>query len=326
MYITVIISAVIFQLVTMCVQIWAMSSYDITKEWYSLTSTGNAYFTIQYGPPKWLVLLVWILVFIYQILWTVYALSTLWRRSPFSKERLYYEPYFMPLSMYVAVLVNLIFRLSWSALLPNCSAICPVLQLGATLSITVAFIISTRALVNEAGALYRMGLSRDVTIVRALVHNGFAAYATWELIDLSICVSGVMVRDGYTQKESYATMLGVLGVIMIVFIMLDVPLLDVYLRYTVTPYIVASLYFISIIDAHSDSDLVYVIAAILLVIALLAFGFKIAFIVIKRRYSPEPISLTSSPIRQQRKSSNIATRVDTRMPIGAVGTITTAYM
>lgn len=271
-------------------------------------------------------LLVWITIYIYQVLWTAYALSTLWRKSPFSQERIYYEPYFMPLSMYVAVLINLIFRLSWSALLPNCSVICPVLQLGAALSIAVAFVISTRALVSEAGSLYRMGLSREITIVRALVHNGFATYGTWELIDLSICVSGVMAGAGYTQKESYATMLGILGLILIAYVLVDVPLLDLYLRYTVTPYVVASLYFIAIIDAHSDADLIYVISAVLLVIALLAFAFKIAYIVIKRRYSPEPIPLTDSPSRPERKSSSIHTRIDTRMPIGAVGTITPAYM
>ncbi|KAK2146097.1 hypothetical protein LSH36_632g00027 [Paralvinella palmiformis] len=326
LHIIIIISAVVFQIITMGVQIWAMDNYDITREWYKEAVVGSSYFSIEYGPPKWLVLLVWAMVYVYQILWTVYVLSTLWRKTPLSDERLYYRPYFMPLSMYVALLISLLFRLSWVAILPNCNAFCPVLQLGATLTMAVALAVSLRALVAEAGSLYRLGLYRDVTIVRALTHNGFALYATWELIDLTISTSGVMVRAGYSQKDSYVTMLGILGLLLVVYILLDVPVLDVYLRYLLTPYFVFCFYCIAIITDHTDSGMVYVTAAIILAIAFLGLCFKLAVIVVRKRYAPEPILFADRPPKRDRNTRRSPTRAPTRAPVGGAGAVAVAYI
>jgi len=261
----------------------------------------------------------------HQIIWTIYTLSTLWRKAPLSDKRLYYEPYFMPVQIYGALLLNLIFQLAWAAKLSTCTGVCPVLQLGSTLTIMAAFAISARALVGEGGSLYRLGASNEVWLVRLLVHNGFACYATWELIDLTISLSGIMVRGGYGQKEAYVTMLGILGLFLIPYVLLDLTLLDIYLRYTIAPYVTVFLYFVAIVAKHPDSGMVYIMAALLLAISLLGVCFKVLVLIARKRNSSEPIPLLESLPRQERKSS-IATRLSTRMPVNVFDNLTIPNM
>jgi hypothetical protein len=195
----------------------------------------------------------------------------------------------MPIAMYVAHIVSLLLRLTWAALLPNCGPVCTALLTGSALASTTALIISLKALYINGAALYRMGLSRDVILVRAFVHNGLALYTIYEYLSVYVNLTGVMVAEGYTQRNATSTILATGALLFLVYIIIDFFIFDKYLRYVITPYLVYSLSHIAVLERHWYSGVVSALTFIFVGLALFALAFKIFIIIARGRIDPEPI-------------------------------------
>lgn len=226
----------------------------LVSDWFP-NSTGNvsAFYETEITPAGW-TFSIWTLINVWQGAWLIYGLSTLcrrWRGSP-----LHLQPGHMPLLLYASFCVTCIGYNSWLVTWANSelgAALAMVIIMS--LSLDVCLWSSYRALKAHTSELVAERMRYEVWLVRVLVQNGLALYATWVAIATLLNLTVVLqYRSGVDDQVAATVSLGLLTTAVIGWFILDNFFWDVYVRYTVTPYLVTIWALAGILDKHWDSS------------------------------------------------------------------------
>ncbi|XP_041474658.1 uncharacterized protein LOC121423364 [Lytechinus variegatus] len=233
-------------------------------------------------PAVW-AFLIWIVIFIWQMLWLIYALVNLCRRNEHGP--VYLNPPIINIHFVVAYLASLVaiiawyfvwaYLIFWGSLIVI--AIIPI-------SVWTCIGILTRGLVR-----YKDDFSSqvDLWIYRILVLNGLAIFGTWTSLATHINIAMVFIYDFGTSINVGSTIALVLLLIIVsVYAFLDLFLWDRYLRFNVLSFPVVIWAVSGVIDKRQDEvdfsvDANFILAAILLSVGVVAFILKIVLLIVR---------------------------------------------
>ncbi|KAK7468158.1 hypothetical protein BaRGS_00036622 [Batillaria attramentaria] len=211
----------------------------------------SAKYYIQITPSGW-TFSIWGFIYVWQALWAIYSLVLLCRKTPDGPA--YLCPVTLTPAMFVCFMLANACSIAWSFFFDRDHIEAAfVAILGIPIFLVLAIALSYRALDAASPTLVAQGRSRDIWLVRGLVHNALAMYGTWtaiaSLLNLAIVIH--YRSDPVISNEDACTVaLAVLSVEILVFYATDLLLLDRYSRYTITPYIVVVVAFIGSIDKN----------------------------------------------------------------------------
>ncbi|XP_060070134.1 uncharacterized protein LOC132550134 [Ylistrum balloti] len=258
------------------------------------SNTGNVsdYFYLEITPAGW-TFTIWAFIYAWQILWLVYGLSTICRKTE-SGIYIYQLPV-MPPTIYITYILNLGFNIAWIILFDRkyVNISLPDAALMA-LTLYVILIISCRAVRNNLSVLIKDGAGKEAWFIRFFLQNGIAFYATWVTVATHLNLAIVMCYSGGVANDiASTTALSMLTFFVILWFMTENILLDNYTRYIFSPYIVLVIALTGSITKNFDLDLRYrnsILAVILLGIS--GFFVVLKLIIILIRHNRKPLSPT----------------------------------
>ncbi|CAE1283132.1 unnamed protein product [Acanthosepion pharaonis] len=135
---------------------------------------------------------IWGIIYMWQVLWLLYGIIQICRSH--LQNYLYIFPPTLPTGLYLSFAFNNICVIIWLFVWTKEIMIAALVFLVlATFSLYVALYFSFSTLYKFLGLLYKEELNADVWLVRILVQNGIAFYATWisiaSLLNLNITLS-----------------------------------------------------------------------------------------------------------------------------------------
>lgn len=204
-----------------------------------LNSTGDISdkYYLEITPAGW-TFSIWGFIYAWQVCFMGYGLATLCRQG--IDGPLYTSPDIMPWTVYVSYIFTSIFNVTWLFLWDRqyMPAALPIIALM-PFSLYIAVGFSCHAVDKYLPVLYRNGFSREAWLVRFLVQNALAFYATWVTIATLLNLGVVLVYWGdLDQSNSCTGCLAVLTLDIVVYLTLDWFVLDKYIRYIFSPYLV----------------------------------------------------------------------------------------
>lgn len=202
-------------------------------------STGDIsdVFNLEITPAGW-TFSIWGFIYAWQALWLVYALSTICRKT---REGHYiYTLPIMPPVIYAVYIINNLANIAWLFVWDRQEIIASLVVIALTpLTLYVCLFFSFKRLYNNLGLLVRANATKEIWLIRFLVQNGLAIYATWTTVATLLNVAMVMIYKGGVENSLACTIiLGVLSFVIVLWFVLDNFVLDNYTRYTFTPNIV----------------------------------------------------------------------------------------
>jgi hypothetical protein len=140
-----------------------------------------------------------------------------------------------------------------------------------TISLYFSAIISHKNILNSVPILKRNN-NKDIWLMRILVNNGLAFYATWVTVATMLNFAISFIYDFKVLDISDASLLAVclLGLLIIVYFVLDIYVYEEYTRYTLSPYLQLAIAFAGILSKNWNPN--STTAIITLVLAILAPG------------------------------------------------------
>lgn len=189
---------------------------------------------------------IWGIIYTWQVLWLLYGIIQICRSH--LQNYLYIFPPTLPTGLYLSFAFNNICVIIWLFVWTKEIMIAALVFLVlATLSLYVALYFSFSTLYKFLGLLYKEELNADVWLVRILVQNGIAFYATWISIASLLNLNIVMISKANIESNLAGTItLGIAALGILLWFMLDSIILDKYVRYTFSPYIVLTIAFTGI--------------------------------------------------------------------------------
>lgn len=194
---------------------------------------------IEITPAGW-TFSIWGLIYIWQSLWILYALVSLFRKT--DERPNYTHPVLLPVPCLVCYIVNLAANCGWLIAFDR-----EVLELALallfiiTVNLYMFLFFSYRSLDNGMEVLVKQERKADIWLTRLLVQNGVSVYATWctiaTLLNLGFILAYFSAHD-IGQKNASTITLGILAGVIVLFLVADWFFLDWYTRYTFTPYLV----------------------------------------------------------------------------------------
>ncbi|XP_060070056.1 uncharacterized protein LOC132550063 [Ylistrum balloti] len=278
-----------FFIVTFVINYLAVGDIGISIGLYeSTTANISDYFYLEITPAGW-TFSIWGFIYTWQIIWLVYGLSTICRKSN-SGVYIYQLPV-MPSTIYITYILNLCFNVAWMMLFDR-KYINISLPTAAIMALTlfVILIISCRAVHNNLSVLIKDGAGKEAWFIRFFLQNGIAFYATWVTVATHLNLAMVMHYSGGVANDiACTTALGMLIFFVILWFLTEITLLDNYTRYLFSPYIVLVIALSGSLAKNFDLDLRYrnsITSFILLGISGLFLILKLIIILVRHNRAP----------------------------------------
>lgn len=221
---------------------------------------------------------IWGAIYTWQTAWLIYSLVLLGRKS--SKGYLYIEPGVIPLETILCFIASEFANVTWIFLWDRqiMAAAFPVLLL-ISLTLYAALFFAHRNLYRITPTLTADNKKVDIWLVRFLVQNGIAFYATWctiaTLLNLGIVISYTS-DPAIDQSVASTVSLSILTVEILSWFTLDIFFLDKYVRYNFSPYIVLVLALTGVVTKnYVPGKTNAIFAVVLLALASVAFVVKL---------------------------------------------------
>ncbi|XP_043911508.1 uncharacterized protein LOC122788674 [Protopterus annectens] len=178
---------------------------------------------------------IWGLIFFWQAIWIIYALSGICRRTELGW--MYIKPDLLPDSFYMVWILNNLIIIGWLFLWDREYLVAALVFLvGIAVTNYVTLFISHRALHSHSTWLQSFHKT-DIWLIRILVQNGIALYATWTTIASLLNFVIVLIYCGNVSHDTACiAVLSILLFLIILWFYLENFLLDKYVRYTLTVY------------------------------------------------------------------------------------------
>ncbi|XP_069464282.1 uncharacterized protein [Ambystoma mexicanum] len=247
----------------------------------------NKYNT-EFTPAGWTFGLNWNTIFIWQFLWFGYALSNLCRRN--EQGWAYVKPDLLPIWFYLVWMVNNCLNVGWLFLWDQEQVIAALvfLALIAFTNYCVLF-ISYRALYLN-GEWLQKSRKADLWLIRILVQNGIAIYATWTTIATLLNFAVVLMYIGDVSGATAGTVaLSILAFEVLLWFILENFVFDDYVRYTMTIYPVVIVSLSGAINKNyvpSSPSRNNIYLAVLLAVASAAFIVRLILVIWRHFKSP----------------------------------------
>lgn len=224
---------------------------------------------------------IWGVIYLLQLLWLTYSMVTVFRSNPVADV--------LSSGFYTAYTFNILFVVVWDFAWTHENII-----------LSFSSIFTGQIFISIACGLacydLRVFLDRnksfkdnniDVSIHRFLIQNGLLFYATWALIATLINCAIIMVYlFGISQRIAGSITLITLGIMVLIWAVMENLLLKKYLVATVSPYIVVSIGLTGIIGSkHFIHEVVAAIACVLLVMTVLCLIFRCLVIYVHQKKS-----------------------------------------
>ncbi|TRZ19781.1 hypothetical protein HGM15179_007347 [Zosterops borbonicus] len=207
------------------------------------TTPGNisAKYSTAFTPAGW-TFLIWNVIYSWQLVWLLYALSGICRRNEFGYA--FIKPDLLPTPFYVAWCLNNGLNVGWLFLWDR-EYLLPALVFLVVLSLTTcaSLFVSHRAL-SIHSSWFVKGHRAELWLIRILVQNGLALYLTWTSIATLLNFAVVLIYKWDVPDEKATTAaLSILALGLVVWFYLENYFLDKYVRYnlTVYPVVIAAL-------------------------------------------------------------------------------------
>lgn len=276
-------------------------STEFIKELYDpglfLSDTGNISdeYTTEITPADF-VFAIWGAIYIYQLIFIIYCLTTLCQKT--NDSYLYIKPALICPSAYIFYILNLGTNIAWLftfdrewmieslGVLAGC-----VFTLYCTIGIIMHGISSNMA------ELIRQDKRGQIVACIAIALNGLAMYATWVSIACLINVNIVLHYDFDVDLHIASSIaLSALALDILVYALIDLVLFERHFRYVYTPYLVLALALVGSIWANWDvtnSNSVFTVA----IAAMSAILFMVKFIMSIIRSRTDPIFTEDSGVK-----------------------------
>ncbi|KAL3836104.1 hypothetical protein ACJMK2_021557 [Sinanodonta woodiana] len=183
---------------------------------------------------------IWGFIYAWQALWLLYSVILIFRKT--DAGPIYLNPEVLPPTLFIVYFINLGLNIAWLFLWDQeiIAAAFPVLFLTA-FTLYICLFLVYRSTDKYATAIIKENRKYDVWLVRLLVHNGLAIYATWTSIATLLNLAHTIAYKASTsidQNDASTVALSILSAEIVAFYSTDIFILDRYSRYTFTPYIV----------------------------------------------------------------------------------------
>ncbi|XP_070574375.1 uncharacterized protein [Ptychodera flava] len=203
-----------------------------------LNSTGDisdAYY-LEITPAGW-TFSIWGFIYTWNMLWLIYALTTICRQNKSSYVYIY--PLVMTPLFYASFIINLAMNVGWLFLwdrqyIPVAFVFLALL----TFMLYVCLFITHANLYKNLSEMASYN-NKEVWAIRLLVHNGIAFYATW--CTIATLLNLAMTLAYYTslsQSTASTISLSILVLEILVWFICENVVIEKYVRYTISPYIV----------------------------------------------------------------------------------------
>ncbi|XP_078576134.1 uncharacterized protein LOC144861893 [Branchiostoma floridae x Branchiostoma japonicum] len=216
-----------------------------------ITSEGNIsrQFPNEIVPAPWVFMYIWVIIYAWGFLWIIYVTICICRKT--SRGYLYVTPELFPTSFYVTWYVNNLFIFAWVFLDDSLQRVGAAMLLAlSALSLYYMLYISYRR-VDQNGSWLTENAPVDLWLIRALVHNGLAIYATWVTIATLLSFGSCLTYEsGYANEDVSTGMLVLLFAIILAWFFLENFVVERYCRYTLVPYVVVVVALSGLIDKY----------------------------------------------------------------------------
>lgn len=256
-----------------------------------LNQTGDisdAYF-LTITPAGWTFGVIWGTIYMWQLVWFIYALTTMCRRD--NEGRYIYRLGLLPPLFYIVFMINNVVVVTWLFLWDRQWLNWACLDIVFTpITLYICLFISFKMLYDNIALLKSSGAKKDIWLTRILVQNGLAFYATW--VSIATLLNFAIVMTYYWSVDvqvSSSVALGVLSLDIVVWFTLDTFVFDKYVRYTLTPYIVLVIALTGSVMKNFNLDTNErnsIFVAILLAIACLLLVVKLVLVAWRHRKYP----------------------------------------
>ncbi|KAJ8307521.1 hypothetical protein KUTeg_015605, partial [Tegillarca granosa] len=262
------------------------------------------HYLLQVTPAGW-TFSIWGIIYTWQALWLIYGLTTICRKKD---GTYFYLLPLMPVAVYFSFMFNNICNVAWLFTwdMEEMVAALPLIALM-PFSLYIGLYFSFSSVYRNLAESTKKGLSRDIWLIRLLVQNGIAFYATWVTIATLLNLAIVMSYWGdVSVEDSGTTVLSILLVEVIIWFVTDIFIFDKYVRYTFSPYITLIMALSGVLSKNYDLDNTYrnsVFTLFNLVLCIILFVFKL--VTLFWRHFRSPINPQMVIIIQQQTKEKI---------------------
>jgi hypothetical protein len=235
----------------------ALAATDTGQDWGIFNErTGNISdkYPTQITPSGW-AFSIWGAIYVWTILWLVYACTTFCRKE-YDGELIFESIPFIPAGMYFTFAVSNAANIGWLFAWDNeeliaSACLLPVLPIF----LAVSLILACRGLAANYIDMNKNSLGADVWMDRILVQNGLGAYLAWTSIASLINLAVTLQHEADMNGDDAATIcLGILSGILLWYFLTDTISLDRYTRYLITPYVVVPYALAAVLDNNWDPE------------------------------------------------------------------------
>ncbi|XP_019642107.1 PREDICTED: uncharacterized protein LOC109483516 [Branchiostoma belcheri] len=216
--------------------------------------TGGGNMTFQFPneivPAPWVFIGVWQIIYAWGILWLIYVTICICRKN--SRGYFYVTPELFPTSFYVAWCLNNILIIFW-IFLDDAKERIGACMLLALIALTLYYqLYVSYCRMDQNGLWLTENAPVDLWLIRALVHNGLAIYATWVTIATLLSFGAILTYDsGYDNEDTSTGMLTLLSIVILVwFVLENFTALERFCRYTLVPYVVVVVALAGLVDKY----------------------------------------------------------------------------
>ncbi|XP_008503220.2 uncharacterized protein LOC103538593 [Calypte anna] len=254
----------------------------------------SAEYITDFTPAGW-TFLIWNVIYAWQLAWLLYALSGICRRNEFGY--VYIKPDLLPIPFYVMWILNNGLNVGWLFLWDR-EFLLPALVFLAALTLTTcaALFISHRAL-SIHSSWFVKGHKAELWLIRVLVQNGLALYATWAVIATLLNFAVVLIYKWNVSNEKATTAsLSILVLDLVLWFYLENFFLDKYVRYNLTIYpvvIIALAGSASKNVSFSSPTTNSIFIVVLLAMTCLIFAVRLGLVT--RRHFTKPLEASEAP-------------------------------
>jgi hypothetical protein len=223
----------------------------------------------------------------------IYVTASIFRSGKITKTYVYTLEGICPPLTYVFFILGCAGAIVWNIvfvfeiLLPN---LLPLLF--AWFSLHAALIVCYKDSENHFLNVVKDGLLVDVVLVRALIHNGLAAFATWTtlafFVHLSVVLKYVTMADEFISS---IVILAIILVLLIVWFVFNNFVFSKFCKFTFSPYFVVLIAIAGIIsDGFDASNAAIILALVILIIDFVLLIVTIVLVVRSFKSKPQGAS------------------------------------
>ncbi|KAM4689398.1 uncharacterized protein O3C94_007494 [Discoglossus pictus] len=215
----------------------ALSATSVGGLFLSTAKNVSDKYSLEITPAGW-TFSIWSVIYIWNGLWIIYVVSTIFRRN--NLGRVYLQPTIHPPEFFALWILNNIINIGWLFLWDR-EYIVPSMIFLVLIPVTVIMM-----LIISYKNCYKHGewLSKnhpvDLWCTRILVHNGLATYVTWTSI-ASFLNFGLVLKyeEALTDIKASTVVLCMVFFVLLFWFLLESFVFEKYVRHTFTIYPVA---------------------------------------------------------------------------------------